>query len=180
MRTCGDCTLCCQVLDIPELAKPAGRLCVHANAGCTIYPDRPKPCRTFTCGWLATPGLGEAWRPDIAGFLVRDERDQGYLCIDVDPARPEAWRAQPYLAQIKAWSWMVHDRTGCLLVYTGREVTVVFPEADIALGPVGPDPRLSIGYLKGADGRRPFVRLLDGDRMIREWLGQSGDAKVGR
>ena len=58
MRTCGDCTLCCQVLDIPELTKPAGRLCVHANAGCNIYPDRPEPCRTFTCGWLATPALG--------------------------------------------------------------------------------------------------------------------------
>jgi hypothetical protein len=171
MKSCGPCTLCCTVLDIPELAKPAGRPCVHLGAGCGIYPDRPTPCRVFTCGWLATEALGEAWRPDIAGFLVRDERATGSLCIDVAPDRPGAWRAQPYLTQIKAWSRMVHDRSGCLLVFEGAEVTVVFPEEDIALGAVGPQPKLSVGYIRRGGTRRPLVRLLEGEAVIREWIG---------
>lgn len=170
-RACGSCTLCCTVLEIPELAKPAGRTCVHALEGCAIYPDRPGPCRTFTCGWLATPRLGEDWRPDIAGFLIRDERDRGHLCIDVDPERPDAWRQAPYLAQIRAWSRMVHDLTGSLLVHVGPQVLVVFPEEEIALGPVGPDVTLQIGYIKRGPARWPLVRRLDGDRVLAEWIG---------
>ncbi|WGM39398.1 YkgJ family cysteine cluster protein [Caulobacter sp. NIBR1757] len=174
MKSCGPCTLCCTVLDIPELSKAAGTPCRHLGAGCGIYPDRPSSCRVFTCGWLAIEALGEAWRPDIAGFLIRDERDRGHLCIDVDPARPDAWRAEPYMSQIRAWSRMVEERTGCVLVYAGPETLVVFPEDVIALGPVGADPTLQVGYLRRDGARRPFVRLLDGDRTVREWIGLTG------
>lgn len=172
-RVCGPCTLCCTVLEIPELAKGPGTPCRHLGAGCGIYPDRPTPCRTFTCGWLALEALGEAWRPDVAGFLIRDERADGFLCIDVDPARPEAWRAEPYLVQIKAWSRMVHDQSGCVLVYAGQETFVVFPEEEIALGAVGPSPRLQVGYIRREGARRPLVRLLDGESVLREWVGRS-------
>lgn len=173
MKSCGPCTLCCTVLDIPELAKGPGTPCRHLGAGCGIYPDRPMPCRTFTCGWLALEALGEAWRPDIAGFLIRDERAQGQLCIDTDPARPDAWRAEPYYSQIKAWSRMVHDQTGCLVVYAGGEVLVVFPEEEIALGVIGPDPTLQVGYIRREGARRPLVRLLDGAAFAREWVGRA-------
>lgn len=173
MKSCGPCTLCCTVLDIPELSKPAGKACVHLNAGCGIYPDRPTPCRTFTCGWLALETLGEAWRPDIAGFLIRDERDQGQLCIDTDPARPDAWRAEPYYSQIKAWSRMVHDRTGCLLVYAADHTVAVFPEEDLALGALGPDPVLQIGYIRRDGSRRPLVRLRQDGVVVREWIGSA-------
>ena len=42
-RTCGDCTLCCKVMAIEELAKPVGTWCPHCKPGrgCRIYPDRP-------------------------------------------------------------------------------------------------------------------------------------------
>ncbi|MFN3857856.1 MAG: YkgJ family cysteine cluster protein [Caulobacter sp.] len=170
-RVCGSCTLCCTVLDIPELAKPAGHGCVHANAGCAIYPERPSACRIFTCGWLASPALDDAWRPDRAGFLIRDERDEGQLCLDVDPARPGAWRREPYLSQIRAWSRMVHDRSGCLVVYDGGEVSVVFPEQILDLGPLEPSPRLLVGYIRRDGAHWPLVRLLDGETTVREWVG---------
>jgi len=173
MKSCGPCTLCCTVLDIPELAKPAGTPCSHLCGSCGIYPDRPTPCRTFTCGWLAIEALGEAWRPDVAGFLIRDERDRGHLCIDVDPSRPDAWRAEPYFAQIKAWSRMVDDRTGCVLVLAGLCTLVVFPEAEIALGAVGSDPTLQVGYIRRGGARRPLVRLLSGESVVREWVGEA-------
>ena len=173
MKSCGPCTLCCTVLDIPDLAKPAGKPCVHLSGGCGIYPDRPTPCRTFTCGWLALEALGEAWRPDVAGFLIRDERENGQLCIDVDPERPDAWRAGPYITQIRVWSRMVHDQTGCLVVFAGPDTTVVFPEEEIALGAVGPSPTLQVGYIRRDGARRPLVRLLGGESVLREWVGKA-------
>ncbi len=173
MKACGLCTLCCTVLAIPELAKSAGSPCVHLCVGCGIYRDRPTPCRAFTCGWLAIEALSEAWRPDIAGFLIRDERERGHLCIDVDPARPDAWRAQPYLSQIRAWSRMVDDQTGCVLVYAGKETLVVFPREEITLGSLGPDPMLQVGYIRRGGAWRPMVRLLDGASIVREWIGLS-------
>jgi hypothetical protein len=38
-KQCGDCTLCCKVMAIEMLAKPAGAWCPHCTAkrGCTIY-----------------------------------------------------------------------------------------------------------------------------------------------
>lgn len=174
MKACGPCTLCCTVLEIPALAKPACQTCVHVQEGrgCGIYEARPEPCRTFTCGWLAIADLDADWRPDVAGFLIRDERDQGHLCIDVDPRRPGAWKRAPYLAQIRAWSSMVRDQTGCVLVYEAGDVTVVFPEGDIALGDPGPAPRLLVGYRGKGERRRPLVRLLSAtDEVLGEWRG---------
>jgi hypothetical protein len=66
--TCGECTLCCKVLDVPEIQKPKDVWCQHAHRpnGCSIYPDRPERCRTFSCLWLLGrfgAGLPE-YRPD--------------------------------------------------------------------------------------------------------------------
>jgi len=54
-RKCGSCSLCCYVLDIDELNKPANTWCQHCrpgNGGCDIYADRPPVCRGFVCQWL--------------------------------------------------------------------------------------------------------------------------------
>jgi hypothetical protein len=42
-RQCGDCTMCCKVLPIEELSKPAHQWCQHAKpgSGCAIYQSRP-------------------------------------------------------------------------------------------------------------------------------------------
>jgi hypothetical protein len=42
-RACGDCTLCCKVMAIEALAKPAGSWCRHCKPGqgCAIYAERP-------------------------------------------------------------------------------------------------------------------------------------------
>ena len=43
-KTCGPCTMCCSVLEIVEMKKPAGPVCAHCRAGggCGIYPSRPR------------------------------------------------------------------------------------------------------------------------------------------
>jgi hypothetical protein len=70
-RECGDCTVCCTVptIDDPEIQKKPGIRCRHCEAGCTIYPSRPKSCRDFYCAWRMIPALGPDWRPDRSGVF---------------------------------------------------------------------------------------------------------------
>lgn len=74
-RQCGECTVCCTAMGVPELKKPAWTKCAHVCAtGCAIYPVRPKGCADFFCLWRQ--GFGEEeWRPDLLGAVlsVRDE-----------------------------------------------------------------------------------------------------------
>ena len=70
MRTCGGCAYCCEVAEVPELAKPALARCQYQtllllDGQCAIFrhPDRPAVCRSFACSWLR--GFGEEGdRPD--------------------------------------------------------------------------------------------------------------------
>jgi len=72
-RECGTCTACCTHLTIedPALNKPGGVTCAHCVEGCAIYTTRPPVCRTFFCGWRQIPELGDDWRPDRSGILIR-------------------------------------------------------------------------------------------------------------
>lgn len=173
MKSCGTCTLCCKVLHVESLAKPAGRWCEHARAGggCAIHGRHPDDCRAFACGWLQWEDLGEAWRPSKAHFLIRPEPSQGRLCIDVDPGRPAAWRDPAYYPTIKAWSAQIRQGAACVLVYVGERTTVVFPEEDIDIGVFRPEEELVVGYLKGRGYDRPLVRLLRGGEVAGEWRG---------
>ena len=71
VRECGGCTACCEVLDIPRLAKPAGVRCHNlTDQGCGIYDRRPMtPCRDFACAWLQG-FLEDDDRPDKSGAII--------------------------------------------------------------------------------------------------------------
>lgn len=90
-RTCGSCRVCCIV---PELFlkdgtgedKPNYVPCHHlAKVGCSIYKDRPKGCRDYTCLWLAGFGRYQD-RPDksrvLAESIVLDEGVVGVQLIE--------------------------------------------------------------------------------------------------
>ena len=70
MRDCGDCQVCCEVMSVQALAKPANTPCMHqCKSGCAIYGKRPKECKSIRCGWL--DGVGdEDQRPDKSGFML--------------------------------------------------------------------------------------------------------------
>ena len=55
-RSCGTCTLCCEILKIRRgpVKKPAYVPCVHCKigSGCTIHESRPDVCRDFSCAYL--------------------------------------------------------------------------------------------------------------------------------
>ena len=53
MNECGECTLCCTLLNVPELDKSALEDCIHCvvGEGCSIWKDRPDICRGYDCAW---------------------------------------------------------------------------------------------------------------------------------
>ena len=105
-RSCGDCGLCCKLMGVTALGKPAGKWCrqFSKSSGCAIYEDRPDDCRVFNCLWLLTGALDESWKPTTAGFVLHSEMGGARLVVECDPARPHDWRHPPYEATLRRWA----------------------------------------------------------------------------
>src|SRR5277367_5597847 len=68
-RECGGCTACCMVMAVREFGKGMYRSCEHVDGqGCSIYQERPRSCRVWSCQWQLAAIDGE--RPDRSGVLV--------------------------------------------------------------------------------------------------------------
>lgn len=106
-RACGDCLLCCKVLPVPDIEKPANKWCEHAKIahGCKIYANLPQSCRTWSCLWVLDAGLPPELQPhkshvifdmmtdQIAAVGLGGEVDQHEVVqLWVDPIYPEAHR----------------------------------------------------------------------------------------
>lgn len=139
-RECGACSLCCNVLQIDELDKPAGEWCRHCrlgHGGCTIYDRRPDTCAGFGCAWLQGD-LPEHWRPGASHMFahMRDTDADRVLCIYVDPQFPDAWEQEPYFSDIK--NIAVGGAAGALgfcfatCVMVGDRVATIRPRASCA------------------------------------------------
>ena len=72
-RDCGGCTVCCTILAVNGMTE-AGEPCKNqCEAGCAIYAERPRPCRSFDCLWRL--GVGEEDdRPDKSGVMFTPPR----------------------------------------------------------------------------------------------------------
>lgn len=75
MRQCGDCQLCCKLLPVRELGKPASTRCKHQShaRGCKVYGvgrGMPVSCKVWTCAWLTDPDARDLPRPDRARYVV--------------------------------------------------------------------------------------------------------------
>jgi len=152
-RECGGCTMCCRVMGIGALDKPEGVWCPHCEPGraCRIYDTRPQECRDFYCLWLKDEKLDARWKPDVAKFCMTLEAGRRRLCIHVDRSRPDAWKREPYYAQIKAWS-KSYLRVGMqVIVGIGDRCIAVLPNRDVDLGIV--EPGMFIITKPGPSGR---------------------------
>lgn len=112
-RTCGTCTLCCKLVPVAELAKPAGQRCRHqiTHKGCRVYNQSgmPTSCRIWSCVWLVGAGADalDLRRPDRTHYVIditpdyvtiRDDtgveppRTVPVIQIWIDPDYPDAHR----------------------------------------------------------------------------------------
>lgn len=103
-RQCGDCTLCCKLMGVPELKKPAARWCelCDQGKGCSAYEERPPSCRNFQCFWLMDENFPDEFRPDRIGALASFNDTPDSVVLHVDPARRKAMRSREVNAMIDA------------------------------------------------------------------------------
>jgi len=143
-RDCGDCTLCCKVMGIESLDKPPAIWCSHCKpaGGCAIYESRPQECRNFVCGYLRSTTLDERWKPSFCKFVLAEGEDNTHLKIVVDPARPDAWKKEPYYSSFKAWAQSGPDEGMKVMVAIGKRAIVILPDRDVDLGIMGDDDRV--------------------------------------
>lgn len=153
-RACGACTMCCKVLLVGELRKPPGLWCKHARpgTGCGIYETRPASCRDFFCEWMLNANFPAEWKPDAAKFVVSPLTADGNLLIAVDPNFPNAWRREPYHAQIRQWVRLCEAMGRFVLVRIGPRCIALLPDGDADLGAVGPDDDIAVSREAGPAG----------------------------
>ncbi len=137
-RSCGTCSLCCKVFDIPPVdAKPAGKWCPNCNPGrgCSVWSDRPQMCRDYFCHWHTDQSLGPEWRPDTAKFVLSREPGGIWLSIVADMAQPNAWRREPYHAKLRHLAQRLIDSgTNGLMLIEGDRKSVVLPDREVVIG----------------------------------------------
>lgn len=84
---CGTCTLCCTLLTVKDIDKPAGMECEHCTGdACSIYDERPQGCRDFCCAYSQMEQVNIALRPDNCGVVFEKAYDDLMLGVQ-DSAR---------------------------------------------------------------------------------------------
>lgn len=84
MNQCGDCTLCCELLPIKWLDKPANTPCINCVAGCLIHNTKDPECDGFECAWLQSGVDNDDLRPDKCGVIF-EKTDNGEFFGTVVP-----------------------------------------------------------------------------------------------
>lgn len=151
-RECGDCSLCCKVLGIPELDKPKDAWCPNfaAGCGCRIYAGRPPSCQSFSCRWLTDLDMGPEWKPSVCK-MVLDSRPR-MLTVHVDPAVSRPWRAEPYYSVLKRLAAQGLTRNVIVLVIEKRRSLVVLPDREVDLGVLAPGVRIAMEPVQTPQG----------------------------
>jgi hypothetical protein len=126
------------LFDIPALDKPAGVLCRNCDGkGCVIHPTRPQSCRDFFCHYRLDADVPEHWHPNHSGMVLRADGGGVRILVFVDNRNPDAWRAAPYYADLKAWAANRLKIGKQVHVRVGARTIVVLPDRDVDLGEVG-------------------------------------------
>ena len=138
VRECGTCTLCCKVLGIGALDKPAGTWCPHCRPGqgCTIYESRPEECRTFLCDWLRNEALGPEWKPEKSKIVLASSGKN--ILAYVDPSAPTAWRKSPFFERLTAIMQKALPNGGLVYVAVANHYIVLLPGREQEIGRLGP------------------------------------------
>lgn len=138
-RRCGDCQLCCKLLPVRALDKPASARCKYQRVGkgCLVHgkPQMPHECQLWSCRWLFDEAAKELQRPDRVHYVIdimpdvitANGRDLNALQVWVDPAFPDAHRDPPlrrFLAERGE-----KDRMPAIIRFGSRKSFVLIPPA---------------------------------------------------
>lgn len=146
-RSCGDCTLCCTLLAVDALSKPARVPCQHECkpsppvrtptgervkiGGCGIYKDRPQACRDFTCAWLVNKSIPDYWYPHLSRMLIDfsvPKVGPPVMRIHVHPDSAMRWREEPFASDVAKWTRWADAKKLRLAILSGSVVELVHSE----------------------------------------------------
>lgn len=129
---CGSCNLCCKLLAVPDIHKPARMLCwwTTIHGGCSRHEEKSTApelaaCASWKCVWLASqthPDLSKRLprhlRPDQCHVVLgpQDRDNPNLLYIHVDPAHPTSWKD----SEIGRYIEDIQDRGGLIEVIVGE------------------------------------------------------------
>jgi hypothetical protein len=71
--------------------------------------------------------LDERWKPSLCKLVVTHEEQLGETLIHNDPARPDAWRREPFHSQILEWASAAVAEGGKVIVWQGDAKIPVMP-----------------------------------------------------
>lgn len=74
MQECGNCTMCCWLIEIKAKNSPPLQYCISCNPckGCKDYENRPAECGGYQCSWSLDDNAHESLRPDKCGVLFEN------------------------------------------------------------------------------------------------------------
>jgi hypothetical protein len=167
-RACGSCALCCKVLSVADVEKPAGKWCSHCKPGhgCGIHAVRPAVCRGFYCEWMISKGLGPEWKPERAKFVLSKSNNGRRMTAYVDAGYPSAWRVSPYYENFKIWAaeGLRQQPMYQVDIMVGERLTVVLPDRDVEIGLVAPDELVQLSRNAGGAVSVERIRRVDYER----------------
>ena len=166
-KQCGDCSLCCKIMAIPELGKPKDVWCEHVirKRGCGIYETRPHSCRAFKCLWLQDPRLPPEWKPNKSKFVMVEREAE--LLVHVDSNSPGAWRNEPYLSGLKAMAAKGQEQGALLVIIERGESTVLLADREVPVGALKDDERIVSGHVATPTGPRFEVKVMKAGEAAR-------------
>jgi hypothetical protein len=144
-RRCGDCQLCCKLVPVANLGKPAGQRCKYQRVGkgCTVHARLAtisNACLMWNCRWLVQNDTADLRRPDRSHYVLDVMPD--YITIRnnetgtaeyvevvqiwVDPNYPEAHRDPALRAYIERRS---HEGVAVLIRWDNTKGMVIFAPA---------------------------------------------------
>lgn len=138
-RRCNECTLCCKLVPVAELAKPANVRCgfVRAGKGCVVHGSAsyPRSCARWACVWLKEPDLPLP-RPDRAHYVIdpfldfielecHGQRERiDVVQVWVDPKYPDAYRDPALRAYLADRAERLHQ--AALVRFNSRDALTLF------------------------------------------------------
>lgn len=151
-RRCGACSLCCKVIAVETLDKPAGQWCRHfaRGQGCAIHDARPVQCRAFDCHWLLDATMGDEWFPNRCKMVVRAL--EAALLVHVDASAHQPWRQEPYLSKLVFLARQLTPQGRMVLVLEQGHSILILPDRIVDLGVLDAQDQVALRQVESANG----------------------------
>jgi hypothetical protein len=135
---CGACNLCCKLLGVPDINKPARMLCwwTGIHGGCERHHEKQTDpqlmaCAQFKCLWLEsqthpdpTKHMPRHLRPDLSHVVIGpvDRDDDTLAYVQVDPEFPQSL----HNPEIKNYLDGIISRGGKLEIILGDDIRIEY------------------------------------------------------